>query len=74
MEAPKYDYRELSGDIKRVFGTQGAFAKAMGMAESTLSLKLNNNAEWSRDEMVLALRLLGAENDKVQSDFFTHVV
>ena len=74
MNNPRYDYSELQGDIRKVFGTQGAFAKAMGMAESTLSLKLNNNAEWSQEEMVLAVKLLNEETDKIKPYFFTHLV
>jgi len=72
MEKMKYNYSELLGDIKKVFGTQGAFAKAMGMADSTLSLKLNNKAEWSQDEMMLAVSLLHPDARKVESYFFTH--
>lgn len=74
MENQRYDYSELLGDIKRVFGAQSAFAKAMGMAESTLSLKLNNKAEWSQDEMMLAVNLLQTGTAKVKPYFFTHVV
>ena len=74
MNRPNYDYSELQGDIKKVFGAQGAFAKAMGMAESTLSLKLNNKAEWSQDEMMMAIDLLHAETGKIRPYFFTHVV
>lgn len=74
MQEIKYDYSEILGDIKRVFGSQGAFAKAMGMAESTLSLKLNNRAEWSQDEMMLAVTLLQTDVGKVRPYFFTHIV
>ena len=74
MNRQIYDYSELLGDIKKVFGAQSAFAKAMGMAESTLSLKLNNKAEWSQDEMTLAVKLLNAEAYKVRPYFFTHKV
>ena len=74
MPEQRYDYSELKGDIKRVFGTQSAFAKAIGMAEPTLSLKLNNNADWSQDEMEHALTLLKKGSEKVVPYFFTHVV
>ena len=74
MPELKYDYSELKGDIKKVYGTQSAFAKALGMAEPTLSLKLNNNADWSQDEMELALLLLNKGAEKVVPYFFTHEV
>lgn len=53
-----YDYNKLKGKIKEEFGTQGLFAKALGMGVSTLNLKLNNKAEWTQDEMRESLRLL----------------
>ncbi len=69
-----YDYSELKGDIKKVFGTQSAFAKAIGMSEPTLSLKLNNNAEWSQDEMESTITLLNAGIGKLVPYFFTRVL
>lgn len=69
-----YDYNELKGDIKKVFGTQNAFAKAIGMSEATLSLKLNNNAEWSQDEMESTIALLHAGVEKLVSYFFTRAL
>ena len=72
MEHPNYNYSELQGAIKKVFGVQSAFAKAMGMADSTLSLKLNNKAEWSQEEMFLAVKLLGEDSSMIKPYFFTH--
>ncbi|MGI6168320.1 MAG: DUF739 family protein [Christensenellales bacterium] len=68
----EYDYSKLRGKIKEKFGTQINFAKAMGMTEPTLSLKLNNKGEWSQEEMTLALDLLGESLAVVDSYFFTH--
>jgi len=74
MESIKYDYSTLKGGIKRVFGTQAAFAKALGMAEATLSLKLNNNAEWTQDEMELTLTLLREGPEMIVPYFFARSV
>ena len=74
MEPHKYDYSELQGDIRKTFGTQGAFAKAMGMVDATMSLKLNNKAEWSQDEMFHAVDLLGKDASMIKIYFFTHTV
>ena len=71
MKRIEYDYSELRGDIRRVFGTNKEFAEAIGMAESTLSLKLNNNAEWSQEEMTSAIALLGVGPWKIKPYFFT---
>jgi len=69
-----YDYSKLNGKIKEVFGTQTAFAKAMGMGYVTMSLKLNNKSEWSQDEMEAAMDLLHIPRTSVRTYFFTHKV
>lgn len=74
MLEQRYDYSELKGDIKRRFGTQSAFAKAIGISEPTLSLKLNNNADWSQDEMEAAITLLDANIEKIIPYFFTRAL
>lgn len=70
----EYNYNKLNGKIKEVFGTQAAFAKAMEMGQTSLSLKLNNKAEWSQDEMEKAMNLLGIPRQSVRAYFFTHIV
>ena len=60
-------YPELRGAIRAKFGTQQAFAKAMGMHSSTLSGKLRGLTDWTREEMELASKLL----DISVSVFFT---
>ena len=69
-----YNYSKLIGRIKEVFGTQAAFAEAMGMGESTLSLKLNNKAEWTQEEMSKAMDFLHIDHSEVKAYFFTHLV
>lgn len=70
----EYNYSKLNGKIKEVFGTQSAFAKAMGMGQTSLSLKLNNKAEWSQDEMEKAMELLNIPRTSVRTYFFAHNV
>ena len=70
----EYNYSKLNGKIKEVFGTQSAFAKAMEMGQTSLSLKLNNKAEWSQDEMEKAMDLLSIPRQSVRTYFFTHKV
>lgn len=52
-------YAKLRGIIREKFGTQEAFAAAMGMHTATLSGKLNGATEWSRAEIVKAAEVLG---------------
>lgn len=64
-------YSKLRGKIREVFGTQDAFAKAMEMDCSTLSLKLNNKSEWTHGEIAKACMLLGISIEDVHLYFFT---
>lgn len=64
----KYD--KLRGRIIEKFGSQKAFAAAMGMNVSTLSFKLNGKSEWTREEIEKACGLLDIALEKVHSYFF----
>lgn len=70
----EYDYSKLKGKIREVYDTNAAFAKAIGMGKTTLSLKLNNKAEWTQAEMVSAMDLLNIPPTSVRTYFFTHKV
>ena len=69
-----YDYSKLKGKIREVYETHSAFAEAMGMGKTTLSLKLNNKAEWTQAEMATAMDLLNIPPTSVRTYFFTHIV
>lgn len=66
----EYDYSKLCGKIREKFGKQYNFASAMGMHPSTLSLKLNNHRDWTREEIVRACELLGIDLEDAGSYFF----
>ena len=70
MNAKTELFADLRGLIKAKFGTQGAFAVAMDMDESSLSKKLCGRSEWSRAEMEQACILLGKTMDDVPPLFF----
>ena len=61
-------YAEVRGAIRAKFGTQEAFARAMGMGVATLSRKLRGLTDWRREEIELACKLLGIP----VSSFFAH--
>lgn len=65
-----FDYRKLRGRIIEKFGTQGCFARALGVSERTLSLKLNNKIFFSQDEITKISELLNISVDKIQIYFF----
>lgn len=66
-----YDYSKLCGKIRERYRTQGAFAEALGVRESTLSNKINNHTDWKRREIELACDLLGIPLSDVSEYFFT---
>jgi hypothetical protein len=69
-----FDYSKLRGRIVEKYGTQGLFAKALGVSERTLSLKLNNRIFFSQDEINNALLLLGVKVEEVNTYFFNKKV
>ncbi len=58
----EYDYRALLGKVLEVFGTQAAFAKAIGLSERSVSLRFNNKVEWDQNDMVRSAEELAFEN------------
>lgn len=67
-------YNKLKGRIKEVLGSQAAFADAMNMDRSTMSLKLNGKSEWTRVEIETACHLLEINITEVPAYFFTEKV
>lgn len=63
-------YGKLREKIKKVFGTIGKFAIAMGKDRSTISNKLNGLAAWTQDEIEKTCMLLGISMDEVSDYFF----
>ena len=63
-------FNRLRGKIREVFGSDEAFARAMKLDRSTISLKLNAKSEWSRAEMEQACLLLGIPIEEVHLYFF----
>lgn len=68
---PVFDYSKLQGRIKERFGSQSAFAKALGLSESALSQRLNNKIEFSQEEIVTAMELLELPGRHAFLYFFT---
>lgn len=69
-----FDYSKLKGKIKEVFGTQSAFAKAMGLSGVSLSSKLNNLTDFTQSEINKACELLGISFEFIPVYFFTEKV
>lgn len=68
------DYSALLGRIVEKCGTQLNFAKAIGLSERTVSLKLNNHIPWKNTEIIAAMEILNIQSDKVEKYFFKQKV
>ena len=66
-----YNYQKLLGRIVEFYGTQYEFAKAMGLSEHSLSVKLNNKANFKQVEIAKACELLNILPSKISDYFFT---
>ena len=62
-------YPKLRGLIREKFGTQEAFAEAMGKNTTTISYKLTGKTEWTRTEIEKVCDLLGIPLSDAHSYF-----
>ena len=63
------DYSKLRGKIVEVFGSQYAFAEAMGMSAAAIGQRLNGKTQWSAPEMVKGCDVLGVPLEEVHLYF-----
>lgn len=69
-----YDYAKLNGRIIEKCGSQGEFAKRMGLSERTVSQKLNNKIAWKQSEIQKAIVILELTVEEIPLYFFTILV
>lgn len=69
-----FDYSKLRGRIIEKYGSQSAFARAMGWSERTLSLKMNNLRAWTQKDIMKAADLLDIPENEIQDYFFKQKV
>lgn len=63
-------YAKLRGRIIEKFGSQVAFANAIGWREALLSAKMNNKSEWTFAEVMKACELLEIPLNEAHLYFF----
>lgn len=66
-----FNYAKLRGKIREVFGTQKAFADALGISSVSLSKKLNNMVEFTQEEINRSCELLHIVTVEIPVYFFT---
>lgn len=70
MEKVNYCNRKLRGKIREVCETEKDFAKLMNISSITVSSKLNNKSDWSRNEIEKAIALLSIKREEIPKYFF----
>lgn len=66
-----FDYSKLRGRIKEKYNTQDLFAEKLGIARTSLSLRLNGKVEFSQEEIIKSCNLLDIIPEEIPLYFFT---
>ena len=74
MEESIYDYSILKGKIVEKIGSRRELADKLGINETTLSNKLNNKTDFSREEMKKICKILDEPLYKIVELFLTETV
>lgn len=72
MVNSNYDYSKLLGRMREKGIIQTALAKAIGISETSINLKLNNKAFFKQGEIVAICMALDIPLDEVETYFFSH--
>lgn len=64
----KFNTSKLRNCIREKFGTNGKFAKALGMSQQTLSSKLTGKGCFSQTELYNILKILGILDNETKLD------
>lgn len=67
-------YQKLRGRIVEKYGTQGNFAKAVGLTEQSITAKMNGRTSFSQDDIKTWSSLLGIKLNEVGTYFFANEV
>lgn len=69
-----YKTEKLQARIIEVFGTQQAFAEAIGMDKTTLNKLLREGRDWRGSRLIKAVEVLNIPTDEIDSYFFEPAV
>lgn len=66
----RYEYRKLRGRITEIFGTQAAFALALGLSKNSVSKKLTGKTEFSQSDVEQWAKLLNIQRSDYGEFFY----
>ena len=70
MARYNFDYAKLKGKLRESGITYRKYAKLLGLTTSTVSEKLNNNAQFSQCEINATIQLLDINPANIEEYFF----
>ena len=70
----KYDHTKLKSRIREKYGSFAKYAEAFGTTKATLSLKLNNKANFTLPEIETSLSLLDIPRNEIYDYYLTPIV
>ena len=65
-----FNYSKLDGLITEKFKTRAAFAKAIGLSERSLSLKMSGKNYWTQPQIKQCCEVLGIPEKDIPIYFF----
>ncbi len=71
MKTHIFDYSKLKGKIREKYKVQENFAKVLGIANNTLSTKLNNASDFSQSQIYKAVEALDIQKSDICDYFFS---
>ena len=69
-----YDYSKLRGKLKEKSIIYKSLGSSIGLSVYSISERLNNNAQFSQEEIEKTMKLLDIPLEQVEQYFFTHIV
>lgn len=70
MDSPKYNYNKLRGLIREFFGSQKAYADALGISLTTLNSRLNGDTYFDQREMEISAEAFHLDANGLNQVFF----
>lgn len=74
MDDVIFDYTLLRSRIKKIVGTQEKFAKRIGLGRVSISQRLNNQIDFSANEMLCTAQVLQFPVSEIPTYFFDQKV
>lgn len=69
-----WNYQKLRGRIKEICGTQDEFASKLGLGRVSVSQRLNNQLEFTQEEMYKSCEILNINLEDLPNYFFYPMV